>query len=157
MKKVLVIFLLAAELLTAATVYDDLIGKKETDLDGNMFQCRFHSCQTEEKLYFNNPLIDKTVRMIETRSDENGEIYQVFLYIVHVEEFENSDISDAFFNAIKHHGEANGKHFEYSLEFISDKYGNKSIVKIIDPKRRDAYMKRLEANYIKALDSYSKK
>lgn len=136
-------------------VYSNLIGKNESALDKNRFQCHSHICTTTEKYYFNNPLLDETVTRIETVSDETGEIYRVALYVAHEGRFKNDDIVGAFFNAVRHQGGGN-EDLEYDIEFISDKYGNKSIIDVIDVKRQTAYLKRLEQDYRRALESYAK-
>jgi hypothetical protein len=140
----------------SSDAYNNLIGKNESTLDKDRFQCHSHICATTEKYYFNNPLLDETVTKIETFGDEKGEIYRVSLHVAHLNKFRNDDIIEAFFNAIRHQGKSLHPNLEYGMEFISDKYGNKSILNIIDINRRTAYLKRLEKSYRHALESYSK-
>lgn len=158
MKKLLLLLGLLLGTAAASNVYDNLIGKNEKILvDNDMFQCRFHICTALEKFYFNNPLLDKTVNRIETYADERGEIYKIDLHVAHVGEFENHDITQGFFNALKLHGStASTKKLEYSLKYISDKYGNRSIVSIIDTDKQSAYQTRMQKKYVEALESYAK-
>lgn len=155
-KKIVLMGCVLATLAFSSDVYNNLIGKNESTLDKDRFQCHSQICETTEKYYFNNPLLDETVTKIETFSDEKGEIYRVALHVAHLNKFQNNDIIEAFFNAIRHRGSTHNADLEYGMEFISDKYGNKSILNIIDAKRRAAYMKRLEKNYRRALESYAK-
>ena len=156
MKKLL-LFAMMIQMAVASVSYDELIGKNENELNNDIFLCRHHICSATEQEFIDIPLLDKTVQRIETYGDDRGTIYEVRLYVAQVVEFENRDLTQAFFRAVEQYSKDRGKIVECSLEYVFDKYGNKSIVKIIDPKRRDAYRERMKKNYIEALRLGSKK
>jgi len=156
MKKLLLIAMLV-QMAVASISYDGLIGKNENELNNDIFLCRHHICSATEQEFIDIPLLDKTVQRIETYSDDQGTIYEVRLYVAQVGEFENRDLAQAFFRAVEQYGKERGKVLECSLEYVFDKYGNKSIVKIVDPGRRDAYRERMKKSYIEALRLGAKK
>ena len=152
MKKLLLLAM-TVQMAVASMGYDDLIGKKEQELNNDIFLCRHHICSATEQEFIDIPLLDKTVQRIETYSDEQGTIYEVHLHVAQVGEFENRDLTQAFFRAIEQYGKDRGKVLECSLEYVFDKYGNKSLVKIVDPVRRDTYRERMKRLYLEALKS----
>lgn len=153
MKKLLILFLFTLPMVLSAHVYDDLIGQEESNLNTEIFLCKNHICTVSEFRYFNNDLLDDTIETVETYSDHNGVIYKVLLYIPETVKLKNRDIIEAIFDAIKHHT-GHSKELVYLKEHQSDKYGNRTVISLIDAKRQAAYKSHLESAYLQAFKSY---
>ncbi len=155
MKSLVLFFVFIISLYSADNIYEGLIGKNESELNQRTFICKNNVCSGSEFRYFNNPLLDEVIEQIETHSNEKKEIYRVILHLSNIDKFNNNkDIIEGIFQAVKMN--ISNKYSCY-MENKSDKYGNRMMIIIEEPRKRHNYVIYIKKQYQNAIKHFKMK
>lgn len=148
MKKKIFVFLTFFPLFLFGGVFEHLLGKDVQYLFQHQFRCHDGTCISPEKNIFDNDTIESSVKFVKAFLDHEERVFKVEVELNLFEEDK-----EAFYNAIIQVSDKSGK-ISYDLQSTYDKYGNHSIIYLIDKERKKSYMNHLTKQYAQAMKSY---
>jgi hypothetical protein len=148
--KKIFIFLMFYPIFLFSGVFEHLLDKDKNYLFKHNFRCNESICITSEKNIFDNEIMDKSVKVIRVFLDHNSRVFKIEIELsVYLEKRE------AFYIAMQKSAIKTGS-LEYSSYVVNDKYGNHSLIDIVDKKMRKNYIKHLTETYYNTMKSYKK-
>lgn len=148
MKKLfLMLFLLHISLFGG--VFEHLFNKDIDYLFAHNFRCHDNVCISPEKNIFNQDEINTAIKFIKVVIDNEKKVFkiEIELNLQHEEK-------DAFYQSVLNLSDKNNKNITYHVENLNDKYGNHTIIVIIDTLRSKKYMDFLTKKYTSLMKQY---
>lgn len=148
MKKLfLILFLLHLSLFGG--VFEHLLNKDIDYLFAHNFRCHDNVCISPEKNIFNQDEINTAIKFIKAIIDNEKKVFKI-----EIELTLQHEAKDAFYEAVLNLSDKDNKNITYHVENLNDKYGNHTIIVIIDTLRSKKYMDFLTEKYTSLMKQY---
>jgi hypothetical protein len=147
MKKIIPLYC-AIPIFLFGGVFEHLLNKDQNYLFKHNFRCHENICISPEKNIFDQKKINHATKLITVFLDHEKKVYkiEIELYVKDIEK-------NAFYSAVVQLAPKE-KLISYSLEERDDKYGNHSLIIIIDVQREKKYMNFLTQEYKEIMNQY---
>lgn len=142
------IFLVFCPIFLFSGVFEHLLDKNMNYLFENHFTCLKGICQSKEKNIFDNNMMDDSIQIIKTFLDQDDKVFKIEIELTIRNEQKNG-----FYQALLDTAVVD-KNIEYSLVETNDKYGNHTVINIIQKNRQKKYIKYYRDMYLKTIKNY---